>query len=76
MIFYGRDLIDVSQIASSLKKHDTVHLLNLLVIHSDHGATLLATREEKPFLKRLYRFEAMWITHLGYEKSYKMLGVM
>ncbi|OMO90423.1 Endonuclease/exonuclease/phosphatase [Corchorus olitorius] len=45
------------------RQNDKARLLNLPVEHSDHGPIILQTEELRPFKRRPYRFEAMWLTH-------------
>ena len=45
------------------RNHDKAQLVNLPIFHSDHEAILLSTQKERPFIRRPYKFEALWITH-------------
>ncbi|OMO50337.1 hypothetical protein COLO4_38120 [Corchorus olitorius] len=45
------------------RQNDKARLLNLPVEHLDHGPIILQTEEVRPFKRRPYMFEAMWLTH-------------
>ena len=49
------------------RSHDNAQLVNQPIVFSDHGAMIVFTQKIKPFLKRPYRFKAMWTTHFGCE---------
>ncbi|XVF46863.1 hypothetical protein PTKIN_Ptkin03bG0062400 [Pterospermum kingtungense] len=51
-----------------LTNHDKAVLYNFPVKDSDHGALLISTEEMPPFIRRIYRFEAMWLTDKDCEK--------
>ena len=53
------------------RNHDDAQLINLPVTLSNHGAMVIFTKKEKPFLKRPYRFKAMLLTNSECENVVK-----
>ena len=48
-----------------INKYPLYSLKNIPIIRSEHGPILLDLEHQTPFRKRPFKFEHMWITHLG-----------